>query len=201
MDLTHHMNWVELTGYAASLLVFSTFYMKTMIPLRTVAIVSNVVFMTYGFAAGLYPVLFLHVVLFPLNILRLYQMRRLIERVRRASRGGYSVEWMLPFMARETFQKGHFLFRKGDEPDRLYYIEHGSIRLPEIDVTLGPGEIIGEIGVFSPSGERTASAVCETDTTCFVLNNEKVLELYFQNPEFGLHLVRMIIRRLLSRVA
>ena len=63
MDLTHHINWVELTGYLASLLVFSTFYMKTMIPLRTVAIVSNVVFMTYGFAAGLYPVLFLHVVL------------------------------------------------------------------------------------------------------------------------------------------
>ena len=201
MDLIHRINWVELTGYLASLLVFSTFYMKTMIPLRTVAIVSNVVFMSYGFAAGLYPVLFLHVVLFPLNILRLYQMRRLIERVRQASKGDYSVEWMLPFMTREAHQEGHVLFRKGDESDKLYYIESGSIRLPEIDVTLGPGEILGEIGVFSPLGQRTASAVCETDTACFVLGNDKVLQLYFQNPEFGLYLVRMIIRRLLSRIA
>lgn len=200
MDLTHHVSGMELIGYVASLLVFSTFYMKTMIPLRGVAIVSNVAFMAYGFAAGLYPVLLLHVVLFPLNVLRLYQMRRLIERVRRASKGDFSIEWMLPYMSREEFKKGDVIFKKGDEADKLYYIDAGSIRLPEVGVTLGPGEIIGEIGIFSPYGERTASAVCETDSAFHVLSNEKVLELYYQNPEFGLYLVRMMVRRLLSRV-
>jgi hypothetical protein len=35
------MDWIELSGYAASFLVFPTFCMKTMIPLRLVAIVSN----------------------------------------------------------------------------------------------------------------------------------------------------------------
>jgi hypothetical protein len=50
------IDWVEVTGYLAPLLVFCTFYMKTMIPLRCVAIASNVVFMTYGLAGGLYPV-------------------------------------------------------------------------------------------------------------------------------------------------
>ena len=197
---TSHLNWVQLVGYAASLLVFSTFYMKTMIPLRLIAVASNVAFLTYGYFAGLYPVFFLHVVLLPLNILRLYQMHKLIERVRRASKGDYSIEWMIPFMAKEEFKKADVLFRKGDEADKFYYVERGSVRLPEIGIALGPGEIIGEIGIFSPFKERTTSAVCETDLTALVLSNHKVLELYYQNPEFGLYLGRMIIRRLLDQI-
>jgi CRP/FNR family cyclic AMP-dependent transcriptional regulator len=199
MDISH-LNWVQLVGYAASLLVFSTFYMKTMIPLRCVAVVSNVAFLTYGFFAELYPVFFLHVVLLPLNILRLCQMRQLIERVRRASQGGYSIEWMIPFMTQEEFKKADLLFRKGDEANKFYYIENGSVRLPELGIALGPGEILGEIGIFSPFKERTTSAVCETDVTALALSDHKVLELYYQNPEFGLYLGRMIIRRLLERI-
>jgi hypothetical protein len=37
------IGWVEGIGYCASLLVFCSFYMKRMIPLRGVAIASNVV--------------------------------------------------------------------------------------------------------------------------------------------------------------
>jgi CRP-like cAMP-binding protein len=91
------------------------------------------------------------------------------------------------------------LFRKGDVAHSLYYLERGSVRLPEIGVVLGPGEIIGEIGIFSPAKERSASAACETDVTALVLSNQKVLELYYQNPEFGLYLGRMIIRCLLDQ--
>ena len=36
------MHTGELVGYLASALVFATFYMKTMMPLRAVAIASNV---------------------------------------------------------------------------------------------------------------------------------------------------------------
>ena len=198
MDLSY-LNWVQLIGYAAALLVFSTFYMKTMIPLRCVAVCSNVAFLSYGYLAGLYPVFLLHVGLLPLNILRLYQMRRLIESVQRASQRDYSINWMIPFMTREEFKREDVLFRKGDDADKLYYLERGSVRLPEKSITVGPGEIIGEIGIFSPFRERTASAVCETDLTVLTLSDHKVLELYYQNPEFGLYLVRMIIRRLLDQ--
>jgi hypothetical protein len=75
-----HVGWAEGIGYLASLLVFSTFYMKTMLPLRGVAIASNIAFMTYGLAGGIYPVLVLHVLLLPLNCLRLHQMQRLIRK-------------------------------------------------------------------------------------------------------------------------
>ena len=46
--------------------------MKTML---RVAIKSNIAFMAYGLAGGIYPVFVLHVVLLPLNSLRLRQMR------------------------------------------------------------------------------------------------------------------------------
>jgi len=195
------LNWVQVVGYAASLLVFSTFYMKTMIPLRCVAIASNVAFLTYGYFAGLTPVFLLHTVLLPLNVLRLRQMYRLKERLRQALERDLSLEWMLPFVKRESFKEKERLFEKGDAADKLYYLEKGTVWLPEVDKTLHAGEIIGEMGVFSPFKERTASAVCTTDSTFLVLGERTALELYYQNPDFGLFMVRTIIRRFLDQQA
>jgi len=194
------LNWVQLVGYAASLLVFSTFYMKTMIPLRCVAIASNVAFLTYGYFAELYPVFLLHVVLLPLNVFRLHQMYRLKERLRRSlEQRDLSLEWMLPFVKRESFKGKEPLFQKGDPADKLYYLEQGTVWLPEVDRTLQAGQIIGEMGVFSPFKERTASAVCTTDSTFLVLGERTALELYYSNPDFGLFMVRTIIRRFLDQ--
>ena len=68
------MTDAELLGYAAATCVFVTFYMKTMVPLRIAGIVSNFLFIGYGYAVGAHPVLILHLVLLPLNIIRLRQM-------------------------------------------------------------------------------------------------------------------------------
>ncbi len=195
-----HLNPVELVGYLASVLVFSTFYMKTMIPLRSVAIASNVAFITYGYLAGLYPVFFLHVVLLPLNVWRLYQMRKLLARVREASKGDYSIESIMPFMTKIDFKKAEVIFRQGETADKLYYLVSGSIHFPEIEATAVPGDIIGEVGVFSPCKTRTASAVAESDSMLLTLSDQKVLELYYQNPEFGIFIVRMIIERFIHQI-
>jgi CRP/FNR family cyclic AMP-dependent transcriptional regulator len=84
--------WVEIAGYIASIFVASTFYMKTMLPLRIFAICSNVAFITYGYFGHLYPVLILHLFLFPLNIIRLRQIRKLTRDVREAVEGELSLE-------------------------------------------------------------------------------------------------------------
>ena len=63
----------DLIGWIAALLVLATFCTKRMIPLRTVAIVSNVAFITYGHQAGLWPILTLHLVMLPINAVRLHQ--------------------------------------------------------------------------------------------------------------------------------
>jgi CRP/FNR family cyclic AMP-dependent transcriptional regulator len=70
----------EIAGYVASALVFATFYMKTMMRLRVIAIISNVAFITYALLDGLLPILILHAALLPLNILRLREFTRLMER-------------------------------------------------------------------------------------------------------------------------
>ena len=64
----------EAIGYFASGLVFVTFCMKTMMPLRLVAIGSNVAFIAYGAVNGLVPILILHSLLLPLNTLRTVQI-------------------------------------------------------------------------------------------------------------------------------
>jgi hypothetical protein len=62
---------VELAGYVASSLVFLTFYMHRMVPLRLVALCSNFAFLIYAFALDLAPIAVLHGALIPVNIIRL----------------------------------------------------------------------------------------------------------------------------------
>ena len=67
------VNTFDLINYLASLLVLATFCMRDLVALRLLAIASNVAFITYGALADIGPVLLLHVVLLPVNALRLAQ--------------------------------------------------------------------------------------------------------------------------------
>ena len=192
------IGWVEGIGYLASLLVFCTFYMKTIIPLRCVAIASNVVFMTYGLTGRIYPVFVLHAVLLPLNLIRLRQVRTLIRRVREASRGDLSMEWLLPLMTRQRLGAGQVLFRKGDPASSMYLILEGSVRITEIDVVLGPGALGGEMGVFAPDNRRTGTVVCESAVEVGAISDAKVMQLYYQNPAFGFYMFRLVLQRMLE---
>jgi hypothetical protein len=61
----------DLVGYAAASAVLASFLMRSMVPLRLVAILSNILFLTYGYLAHIHPVLLLHAALLPINIARL----------------------------------------------------------------------------------------------------------------------------------
>ena len=91
------LRWYEYVGYGASIFVALSFYMKTIIPLRLLALCSNVTFLVYGLFGGLPPVFLLHLFLFPLNIVRLLQMKNLIEKVRNVAREDYSFTFKLIF--------------------------------------------------------------------------------------------------------
>lgn len=45
------------------------------VPLRTLALASNVLFGIYGLLAHVYPVFVLHMILLPINLAKLYQIR------------------------------------------------------------------------------------------------------------------------------
>ena len=86
------MSFVDIVGYAAALAVLGSFCMSTIVPLRILAVVSNVLFGLYGVLAGLYPVFFLHSILLPINLFKLAS-RRSISQAKRLSR------WAAPLTA------------------------------------------------------------------------------------------------------
>ena len=189
---------IVIAAWVAALLVFSSFFMKTMIPLRIVAITSNVAFvmyallgLKYGIFGRVYPILVLHSSLLPLNVLRLREIKRLINAVNTASKSE-TFEYLIPYMRSERHPKGEMLFRKGDAADKLYMIEEGSIFFPELGKRLSSGAVFGEVGLFAPQGVRSLSALCEEDCRLHAITKDKVLELYYQNPRFGFFLIRMV---------
>ncbi|MFZ2006226.1 MAG: hypothetical protein WB697_05790 [Stellaceae bacterium] len=64
---------INLLGYVAAALVLATFCVRRMVTLRSIAIVSNIAFIAYAYWAGLQPILVLHVVMLPMNVMRLRQ--------------------------------------------------------------------------------------------------------------------------------
>lgn len=194
------MHAIEAIGYLASALVFATFYMTTMQQLRTVAIVSNVAFILYGYFAGAMPVLVLHLVLLPLNVWRLHQTTQLTNTLRAATRGSLGVEWLVPHMTPRSYPAGATIFSKGDPAQELFLVVSGSVHLPELEIELGKGAVVGEIGIFSPNRARVATAVALTPLRVLTLSEDRVLQLFADNKEFGFYLLSLITKRLLVNV-
>jgi hypothetical protein len=65
---------IDIAGYLAASLVLATFCTRSMGRLRSIALASNVAFITYGYLANLTPVLVLHAILLPVNAYRLGQL-------------------------------------------------------------------------------------------------------------------------------
>ena len=117
-----HLRFAEILGYIAAVLVFMTFSMKTMVPLRTVGIASNIFFIAYGYLNPAYPLLVLHLALLPLNIFRLNQMLSLVRHVENATQGDLDMNWIKPFTSTMTMTPGEVIFQKGDEAKEIIFV-------------------------------------------------------------------------------
>jgi hypothetical protein len=65
----------NLLGFIAAATVLASFCMTTMVSLRSVAIASNLLFILYGMHGHIYPVLFLHLTLLPINLVKLHRIQ------------------------------------------------------------------------------------------------------------------------------
>ncbi|MGV3634139.1 MAG: Crp/Fnr family transcriptional regulator [Pseudorhodoplanes sp.] len=191
-----HMRFAEMIGYVAAALVFATFSMKTMVPLRIVGICSNVFFIAYGYLNPAYPLLVLHCLLLPLNILRLSQMLSLVKETKEAFEGDLDMNWIKPFTKTRDMAPGETLFRKGDAANEIIFIMSGSLRIPELGIQIPPGEVVGELGMLSPDRVRTQSAVCVDGGQILTITYDQVRQLFFQNPKFGYYFMQLSARRL-----
>lgn len=190
LDLPH------LAGFIAAGLVFSTFCMKTMLPLRTVAVASNIAFLAYSIPLQMWPIAILHGALLPLNILRLLQIREMIRKLQVARNGHFDITALLPLMKRELHPSGHVLFRKGDKAEKAFYLASGRIKLPDVGVTLDEGVIFGEMGLFMPDKSRMSDAVCATEAELYSFDAKGIVTAFTQEPGFAVHLISLVSSRL-----
>lgn len=194
------MDIVTVIGYAAAGLVIVTLSMRTMVPLRIIGIASNATFIAYGLLIGGTPIVVLHAILFPLNVWRLMEMRRLIAEVKAASAGDLNMDWIRPFMSKRAIAAGEILFRKGDRADRMFFVISGRLHLHEIDVDLAPGTVVGELGLLAPGRRRTQTLECVESGSLLEIGYDRIEELYYQNPTFGFYFLRLSSARLFENI-
>ncbi|WP_441965703.1 Crp/Fnr family transcriptional regulator [Microvirga sp. 2MCAF38] len=194
------MTWLEALGWFGAVLAITGSAMKTIIPLRCVGIVANVVSLTYNYHLGLVPGVIVNLILLPLNGTRLFQMLRLIRKVKSASQSDLSMDWLKPFMTKRGVKAGETLFHKDDEADCMFYTLSGRFRLRQLGIDLPPGRVVGEMGFLSPDNKRTQTLECVESGEVLSITYDQVRQLYFQNPEFGFYFLRLTTERMFANM-
>ena len=176
--------------------------MKTMVPLRIVGICSNVFFIAYGYLAPAYPLFVLHIALLPLNIFRLREMLDIGAPGRRRDARATST-WIGSSRSPPSRRSrpARSLFRKGEKADAMYFVVSGEFKVTELGISIGPGEVIGELGLLAPDQIRTQTIQCVKDADILRITYDQVKQLYFQNPKFGFFFLQLTSRRLFENIA
>lgn len=183
---------------AGALVVVSSF-VKTMIPLRCLAVGGNIGFLLYGVFHPALIMVLLHGALLPINLYRTAEMVRLTRRVSAAAASSdLSGLWLRPYMRSQLLKAGDVLFRKGDVAEHLYLLAEGRIEFVEIGQVMEPGRLFGEIAFFAPDKSRSLTARCATDCTVLRIDESTFKQLYFQNPSFGFEIVSLVAGRLMA---
>lgn len=178
-----------------------TLLTRTMVPLRIFNMISNIFFVAFGALASDIKTFLLYLLLVPINAIRLYQMQRLVKKAREATKGDKSMEWLKPFMTERKFKKGAKLCKKGDVANEMYLTVTGKFKVVEFNIDLPPGSLMGELGFLTPNNRRTATIECTEEGQVLSIEYDKLLEIYFQNPEFGYYFLILTSQRLLENNA
>jgi hypothetical protein len=201
MDTSHLAEQVGTAGTLfASVFVVATLSMKTMIPLRVFAILTNFVLIGTAMPHQNYLVILVQTVALVLNCYRLHQMLQLVRDVKRSVSSNLSMDWLKPFMTERKCKTGDMLFYKDERADAMYYIVSGRYRLVESGLVLPIGAIVGEFGMFSPSNLRTQSLECTEEGLVLSVTYDQVEQLYVQNPAFGFYFLKLITARLFENI-
>lgn len=113
---------------------------------------------------------------------------------------------LMPYMAEASYGKGEVIFREGDTDKHMYLLEEGRVKLTrqsgDSRVQLlsihAPGEVLGEIPVFDPTGgPRTASAVAMCNGTHVVsLDHDALFAWLDHHPRVAVDMLQVLARRM-----
>jgi hypothetical protein len=191
----------NLFALVGAIFFVATLLTQTMVPLRVANMAGCAFFAGFGALAGDVKTFLLYLLLLPINAYRLRQMLNLVKKARSATQGDTSMEWLKPFMTERKYRKGGILFKKDDPADEMLLTVTGKFLVKEIGVEVPPGRLMGELGFLTPDNRRTATIECIEDGHVLTITYEKLLEIYFQNPQFGYYFLVLTSQRLLENIA
>jgi hypothetical protein len=197
----HNITLANMFAVAGAIFFVATLLTQTMVPLRVANMIGCAFFAIFGALSGAITTFLLYLLMIPVNAWRLRQMLALVRTARSATQGDTSMEWLRPFMTQRNYRKGDVLMKKGDVADEMLLTVTGRFRVVEIDVELPPGNLMGELGFLTPDNRRTATIECIEDGHVLTITYEKLLEIYFQNPQFGYYFLVLTSQRLLQNLA
>jgi hypothetical protein len=194
---TLHGATISLATFLGISFVIAGAFVRTMVRLRTFAVVSSACLLLAAVMAP-NPVSVLQLlVLLPLNAFRLVEIRRLTAKVTAATGDGdTSGLWLKPYMKAKRYPAGTFIFRKGDDADALYLLVEGIVEYPEISKQQNAGELFGEVSFFAPDHRRTLSAKCVTACLVMDIAGATFRQLYFENPKFAFTVANLLGQRM-----
>ena len=199
--LLANITLANMFALVGSAFFVATLLTQTMVPLRVSNMIGCACFVGFGALAHDVKTLVLYLLMLPINAVRLRQMLNLVKKARSATQGDMSIEWLKPFMTERKFRKGDVLFKKDDTAHEMFLTVTGQFLVSEIGVVLPPGRLMGELGFLTPDNRRTATIECIEDGHVLTITYEKLLEIYFQNPQFGYYFLVLTSQRLLENIA
>ncbi|OKO78434.1 cyclic nucleotide-binding domain-containing protein [Bradyrhizobium sp. NAS96.2] len=197
----HNITLANMFALVGATFFVATLLTQTMVPLRVANMIGCVFFAIFGALTGAITTFLLYLLMVPINAYRLHQMLALVKKARTATQGDMSMEWLKPFMTQRKYRQGEILMKKGDAANEMLLTVTGRFRVIEINVDVPPGRLMGELGFLTPDNRRTATIECIEDGHVLTITYEKLLEIYFQNPQFGYYFLVLTSQRLLENLA
>lgn len=196
-----NLTFANILACAGGLFLLASFLVRTIVLMRVLCIFSIVFFLCSAALAHSIQSFLMYFMALPMNVVRLVQIRNIVKTARSAAQGTLSMDWLRPFMTPRTYKKGDVLFRKGDPGTEMLMTLTGKFLVTEIGIEIPAGRMLGELGFISPDNKRTQSVECIEDAEVLTITYDKLLEIYFENPEFGYFFLRLVSDRLLQNHA
>ena len=107
----------------------------------------------------------------------------------------------------EKFKSGEFIFREGEQGNRLYLIVEGEVRISRVVpgsgeealAVLKPGALFGEMAVFDRS-ERSTDAIANNEVRCLTIARPDFELLLDFNRELAYKVLWACVRLLSARL-
>jgi len=114
-----------------------------------------------------------------------------------AAMPGELLQPILDSGAERSFAGGERIMRRGEASDSLLLIVEGSVLVerPGRSLTLGAGELIGEIEVLAPEGGRIADITAEGDVRCLEVTRDALLQFLEADPRAATALIGILASR------